>query len=81
MAEIERIAAEIQAPLVFNVVPAGRTPRFGCRPGALLQPTTMAMAGALVELGGEDPRIAQGPLGVFRAVGMDEWAALGERYR
>ncbi|WP_290058574.1 isocitrate lyase/PEP mutase family protein [Amycolatopsis solani] len=91
--EIERIAAEVAAPLVFNVVPAGRTPavpdadlaklgfRMAIYPGALLQPATLAMAAALVELGGEDSHVAEGPLGVFRAVGFDEWAALGERYR
>ncbi|GAA0903930.1 MULTISPECIES: isocitrate lyase/PEP mutase family protein [Streptomyces violaceusniger group] len=91
--EIERIAAEVQAPLVFNVVPAGRTPavpdadleklgfRMAIYPGALLQPVTAAMAAALVELGGEDPHLGEGPLGIFRAVGFDDWAALGERYR
>lgn len=93
LAEVERVAAEVVAPLVFNVVPAGRTPavpdadlaRLGFRlaiyPGALLQPATLAMAAALVEMGGEDPRVGEGPLGIFRAVGLDEWAALGERYR
>jgi 2-methylisocitrate lyase-like PEP mutase family enzyme len=91
--EIERVAAEVAAPLVFNVVPSGRTPvvpdadlaklgfRMAIYPGALLQPATLAMAAALVEMGGEDPQVAEGPLGVFRAVGFDEWAALGERYR
>lgn len=93
VAEIERIAAEVQAPLVFNVVPSGRTPvvpdadleklgfRMAIYPGALLQPATLAMAAALVDLGGEDPQVAEGPLGIFRAVGFDEWAALGDRYR
>ncbi|GHF68157.1 2-methylisocitrate lyase-like PEP mutase family enzyme [Amycolatopsis bartoniae] len=93
VAEIERIAAEVQAPLVFNVVPAGRTPavpdadlekigfRMAIYPGALLQPATLAMAAALVDLGGEDPDVAEGPLGIFRAVGFDDWAALGDRYR
>jgi len=93
MAEIERIAAEVTSPLVFNVVPAGRTPavpdtdleRLGFRmaiyPGALLQPASLAMAAALIAMGGEDPQVTEGPLGIFRAVGLDEWAALGERYR
>jgi 2-methylisocitrate lyase-like PEP mutase family enzyme len=93
MEEIERIAAEVQAPLVFNVVPAGRTPavpdadleklgfRMAIYPGALLQPVTAAMAAALVELGGEDVDLGEGPLGIFRAVGFDDWATLGERYR
>ncbi|MFE5112070.1 oxaloacetate decarboxylase [Streptomyces sp. NPDC056663] len=91
--EIERIAAEVRAPLVFNVVPSGRTPavpdaaleklgfRMAIYPGALLQPATTAMAAALVDLGGQDPHVGEGPLGIFRTVGFDDWAALGERYR
>jgi len=91
--EIERIAAEVKAPLVFNVVPSGRTPevadaeleRLGFRmaiyPGAVLQPAAQAMAAALVAMGGADAEVADGPLGLFRAVGLDEWTALGVRYR
>lgn len=91
--EVERIAAGIDAPLVFNVVPSGRTPeipdarleelgfRMAIYPGALLQPVSTAMAEALVDLGGEDPHLAAGPLGIFRAVGFDDWAELGDRYR
>lgn len=93
VAEIERVAAEVTAPLVFNVVPSGRTPaipdadleqlgyRMAIYPGALLQPATLAMASALVELGGDDPHVAHGPAGIFRTVGLDDWAALGEHYR
>lgn len=93
VAEIERIAAEVPVPLVFNVVPSGRTPavadadlekagfRMAIYPAALLQPVSFAIAAALVEMGGDDPQLAEGPLGIFRAVGIDEWAALDERYR
>ncbi|HEY9415813.1 MAG TPA: isocitrate lyase/PEP mutase family protein [Pseudonocardia sp.] len=93
VAEIQRIAAEIDAPLVFNVVPAGHTPaipdaeletlgyRLAIYPLALVHPAAVAMADALVGLGGEDPRIEAGPAGLFRAVGLDEWSTLGDRYR
>ena len=92
-AEIERIAAEVDAPLLFNVVPSGHTPdipdadleRLGFRmtihPGALLEPVVAAMSAALAGLGGTDPQPAPGPLGLFRAVGFDDWSALGDRYR
>ncbi|MFC5063334.1 isocitrate lyase/PEP mutase family protein [Actinomycetospora atypica] len=91
--EIERIAAEVKAPLVFNVVPSGRTPaipdadleklgyRLAIYPGAVLQPAAQAMAAALVDLGGEDPHVAEGPAGLFRTVGLDEWTAISDRYR
>jgi hypothetical protein len=39
------------------------------------------MAAALVGLGGTGPQVREGPLGIFRVVGFDEWAALGDRYR
>ncbi|MER5671880.1 isocitrate lyase/PEP mutase family protein [Pseudonocardia alni] len=92
-AEIERIATEVDAPLVFNVVPSGRTPevpdadleglgfRMAIYPGALLQPATAAMSAALVAMGGEDPDIGEGPLGTFRVVGFDDWSELGDRFR
>jgi 2-methylisocitrate lyase-like PEP mutase family enzyme len=66
-AEIERIAAEVKAPLLFNVVPGGRSPdisdsdleRLGFRlaiyPGALLGPVASAMAETLARMGGRDP--------------------------
>jgi len=91
--EVKRIADEISTPLVFNVVPSGRTPaipdsdlaklgfRMAIYPAALLEPVTTTIAAALVEMGGDDPHITEGPSGIFRAVGLDEWAALGERYR
>ena len=92
-AEIERIAAEVDAPLLFNVVPSGRTPdipdadlerlgfRMAIHPGALLEPVVAAMSAALAGLGGTDPQPAPGPFGLFRAVGFDDWSALGDRYR
>ncbi|MCE0763698.1 isocitrate lyase/PEP mutase family protein [Pseudonocardia kujensis] len=91
-AEITRIAAEIDAPLLFNVVPAGRSPeigddeleRLGFRaaiyPGALLAPVAGAMAAALTAMGGT-AAVTPGPAGLFGLVGLDEWQQLSERYR
>lgn len=92
-AEIERIAAEIDAPLVFNVVPGGRTPpiddadlqRLGYHlaiyPAATLLPATAAMAHALTRLGGREVPEPTGPRGLFELVGLDEWTGLADRYR
>jgi 2-methylisocitrate lyase-like PEP mutase family enzyme len=91
--EIERIAAEVDAPLLFNVVPGGRSPeigdaeleRLGFRlaiyPGALLGPVAAAMADALAGLGGLPAGETAGPAGVFGLVGLREWTELGERYQ
>lgn len=93
IAEIERIAAEIDAPLVFNVVPGGRTPpiedaeleRLGFRlaiyPAATLLPATAAMADALTRLGGRTVAEPSGPRDVFELVGLDAWTELADRYR
>jgi 2-methylisocitrate lyase-like PEP mutase family enzyme len=64
----EEIAAKVKAPLLFNVVPGGRSPeisdsdleRLGFRlaiyPGALMGPVASAMAQTLAAMGGRDPR-------------------------
>jgi 2-methylisocitrate lyase-like PEP mutase family enzyme len=89
--EIERVAAEVDAPLVFNVVPSGRSPeideddleRLGFKlaiyPGALLGPVVSAMATSLAGLGGRPAAEVLGPSGVFGLVGLREWTALDER--
>jgi 2-methylisocitrate lyase-like PEP mutase family enzyme len=63
-AEIERIAAEVKAPLLFNVVPGGHSPeisdkdlellgfRLAIYPGALLGPVASAMAETLARMAG-----------------------------
>jgi 2-methylisocitrate lyase-like PEP mutase family enzyme len=91
--EIERVAAEVDAPLVFNVVPSGRSPDIGeddlerlgyklaIYPGALLGPVVSAMATSLASLGGRPAAEAIGPSGVFGLVGLGEWTELDERYR
>jgi 2-methylisocitrate lyase-like PEP mutase family enzyme len=92
-AEITRIATEIDAPLLFNVVPAGRSPEIGDHeleqlgfraaiyPGALLAPVAGAMTAALTAMGGTAAALTPGPAGLFGLVGLDEWQQLGERYR
>ena len=91
--EVERVAAEVDAPLVFNVVPSGRSPeiddddleRLGYKlaiyPGALLGPVVSAMATSLAGLGGRPAGEVVGPSGVFGLVGLREWTQLDERYR
>jgi 2-methylisocitrate lyase-like PEP mutase family enzyme len=91
--EIERVAAEVSAPLLFNVVPGGRSPaisdadleRLGFRlaiyPGALLGPAAAAMASALAQMGGRDAGEITGVAGIFGLVGLGEWLDLSERYR
>jgi 2-methylisocitrate lyase-like PEP mutase family enzyme len=91
--EIERVAAEVDAPLVFNVVPSGRSPEIGeeelerlgfrlaIHPGALLGPVVSAMTASLARMSGRPAGEAAGPSGVFGLVGLGEWTELGERYR
>jgi 2-methylisocitrate lyase-like PEP mutase family enzyme len=90
--EIERIASEVPAPLLFNVVPSGRSPqvddavleklgyRLAIYPGALLEPATNAMITALSGMTGQAAARVEGPAGIFRQVGLDDWSDAGERY-
>jgi len=92
-AEIERVAAEVSVPLLFNVVPGGRSPeisdadleRLGFRiaiyPGALLGPAATAMATALARMGGHEIAEPTGPAGIFGLAGLGEWLELDQRYR
>jgi 2-methylisocitrate lyase-like PEP mutase family enzyme len=92
-AEIERIAAEVDAPLLINMVAGGLTPdtdpgalaalgyRIAIYPGALLGAAVLAGLEALVRLGGKLPDVAPGPQGLFELVSLGDWVALGERYR
>jgi 2-methylisocitrate lyase-like PEP mutase family enzyme/DNA-binding NarL/FixJ family response regulator len=90
--EVRRIAAEVSAPLMFNVVPSGRSPeiaddeleRLGFAlaiyPLALLEPAAVAMAAALARMGGRHPGEIAGPAKLFDLVGLGEWTGLGDRY-
>jgi 2-methylisocitrate lyase-like PEP mutase family enzyme len=91
--EIERIAAEVDAPLLINLVAGGLTPepdpgtlaalgyRIAIYPAALLGAAVLGGLDALARLGGKLPDVAPGPQGLFELVGLTEWAELGERYR
>ncbi|MFC1440643.1 isocitrate lyase/PEP mutase family protein [Streptacidiphilus sp. N1-10] len=91
--EIERIAREVDAPLLINMVQGGLTPdtapatlaalgyRIAIHPGALLAPYVLHGLDALVRLGGTLPEVGAGPQGLFELVGLSDWSAIGERHR
>jgi 2-methylisocitrate lyase-like PEP mutase family enzyme len=93
LAEIEKIAASVDAPLLINMVQGGLTPdtapdllaalgyRVAIHPGALLAPYVLHGLDALGRLGGTMPDVTPGPQGLFELVGLREWSAIGERYR
>lgn len=90
--EVRRVAAEVSAPLMFNVVPSGRSPQIAddelerlgfalaIYPLALLEPAAVAMAAALAQLGGRPLGEIAGPASLFDLVGLTEWTGLGGRY-
>jgi 2-methylisocitrate lyase-like PEP mutase family enzyme len=94
-AELERIAAEVDAPLLVNLVAGGLTPaesaeRLGAwgygiaiHPSAPLGGVAWAMLQGLAELAGKDPAewVPGSPAEFFNLVGLAEWSRLGERYR
>jgi 2-methylisocitrate lyase-like PEP mutase family enzyme len=92
--EVERIAAEVDAPLLLNVVPGGRTPeiaperlaelgyRVAIHPGAILGPVASAATNALSALAGTAGVMTTNDLtGFFDLFGLATWNELGERYR
>ncbi|MEV0410527.1 isocitrate lyase/PEP mutase family protein [Streptomyces sp. NPDC050448] len=93
LAEIEHIAASVDAPLLINMVQGGLTPdtapdtlaalgyRVAIHPGALLAPYVLHGLEALTRLGGTLPEVTPGPQGLFELVGLRDWSAVGERYR
>lgn len=94
-AEIERIAAEVEAPLLINLVIGGLTPiesstrlqelgyAVAIHPSAVLGHAALGMLGALCDLVGTDAGqyLPTQPHEFFNLVGMAEWFELGERYR
>jgi len=93
--EIERIAREVHAPLLINLVPGGLTPiestarlqelgyAIAIHPGTSLGPAILAMLEALCELSGSNvaDHLPHKPAEFFNLLGMAEWAEISERYR
>lgn len=92
--EIERIATEVDAPLLINLVLGGMTPlqsaarlqelgyAIAIHPGNLLMQATFGMLQSLCELNGSElaAHLPSSPAGFFDLVGMAEWLALDDRY-
>jgi 2-methylisocitrate lyase-like PEP mutase family enzyme len=92
-AEVERIAKEVDAPLLINLVPEGLTPDGGpeylqdlgyaiaIRPVDLFAAAAHAMIAALTELGGTPPgAVGRSPRALFELVGLTDWQALGDAF-
>jgi 2-methylisocitrate lyase-like PEP mutase family enzyme len=93
--EIERIAREVEAPKLVNLVLGGLTPlqsadrlrelgyAIAIHPANALAHAALGMLNALCELSGENvaDHLPTKPSEFFDLVGMREWAAIGERYR
>jgi 2-methylisocitrate lyase-like PEP mutase family enzyme len=92
--EIERIASEVEAPLLINLVLGGMTPlesasrlqelgyAVAIHPSNLLARATLGMLEALCELGGGHVAdyLPSTPADFFNLVGMAEWFELDARY-
>jgi 2-methylisocitrate lyase-like PEP mutase family enzyme len=92
--EIERIAEEVDAPLLINLVLGGLTPMqsaarlqelgyaIAIHPGDVLARVTGAALQAMCELVGGDPAdfVTATPEGFFNLVGLAEWAGIDARY-
>ncbi|QNI07824.1 isocitrate lyase/PEP mutase family protein [Mycobacterium kubicae] len=93
-AEIERIAAEVDAPLLINLVLGGMTPiesaarlqdlgyAIAIHPGNLLAQASLAMLQHLCELNGTDiaAHLPSRPADFFNLVGMADWLKLDSTY-
>lgn len=94
-AEIERIAAEVPAPLLINLVVGGLTPMLprdrlaGLGYAIAIYPTQPLIAAAAAMLAGLAELAGTGatepppgtPAELFSLVGLAEWSQAGERYR
>jgi 2-methylisocitrate lyase-like PEP mutase family enzyme len=92
--EIERIARDVDAPLLINLVLGGMTPlesasrlqelgyAIAIHPANLLVQATFGMLKSLCELNGTDGAAHMGttPADFFNLVGMAEWLALDDKY-
>lgn len=95
--EIARVAREVKAPLLANMVQGGKTPtlpvteldRLGFKvvifPAVCMAAAVMAMETALVRLRDTGTDWSHGPvlgpMDLFRRVGFDWWHGLEERFR
>lgn len=95
-AEVERIAEEIPAPLLFNVVARGKTPNIPIEtvralgfaiaivPGAGTLAATAAITQSYTELAQNDTFSGIGsdmsPIEFFETVGLSHWTAIEQRY-
>ena len=92
--EIEQIAAQVDAPLLLNIVPGGLTPeldharlaqlgyRIAIHPGAALAAIVPAAVQALSGLRERTPSLdaPASPEGFFDLFGLVTWDELGQRY-
>jgi 2-methylisocitrate lyase-like PEP mutase family enzyme len=92
--EIDRIASEVEAPLLINLVLGGLTPlqsasrlqelgyAIAIHPSNLLVQATLGMLQSLCELNGTDAtaHLPNSPGDFFNLVGMAEWLALDDKY-
>jgi len=92
--EIERIAREVEAPLLINLVLGGMTPlesasrlqelgyAIAIHPSNLLMQATFGMLQSLCELNGTDiaAHLPASPSGFFNLLGMAEWLELDARH-
>jgi 2-methylisocitrate lyase-like PEP mutase family enzyme len=92
-AEVQRIAKEVDAPLLINLVLDGLTPDGGpeylqdlgyaiaIHPVDLFAAAAHAMIAALAELGGTPlGQVGRDPKSLFQLVGLTEWQALGDAF-
>src|SRR6201996_47978 len=92
-AEVERIAREVDAPLLINLVVDGLTPDGGpeylqdlgyaiaIHPVDLFAAAAHAMIAALAELGGTPlGQVGRSPKALFELVGLTEWQAIGDAF-
>lgn len=93
--EVERIAREVAAPLLINLVLGGLTPiessarlqelgyAVAIHPSTPMARATGAMLEALCELNGGNPAdyLTGHPADFFNLVGMAEWAQISEKYQ
>jgi len=92
--EIERIAREVDAPLLINLVLGGMTPlesasrlqelgyAIAIHPSNLLMRATFGMLQSLCELNGSDvaTHLPTSPADFFNLVGMGQWLELDTKY-